>query len=335
MSSDLETTTSIITFVSALLSVLSGFAILWSYRQFPETQNYTRYLLVCLTVADISTAFGNFISTFRWFSIGITDGKTDAYCAAQSFITTTSTLSSFFWTTAIAIYLFCAVVLRINIAEKRRAQVLMTIIPVLVPVTITSVALAYDVLGEDDYNGSGPWCWIKQNASHQIMWKLVTGKAWEGTTYIITLVIYVLLKFFKWRENRRSNRQFRWSNTDPRLRDADSIFEISWLFLLVARIWGTLRFTLQTANISLGTGMSNAFLYMQCIGDSSQAFWNFLFFFTLDSELRTRACPGRCRSRRDRERDLNNRAFRTAEQAWQSLGPQNKHGREFKTTEQV
>ncbi|XP_033763349.1 G-protein coupled receptor 157-like [Pecten maximus] len=286
MASQLDLTTSAITCVSASLSVLSGLAILWSYRQFPQLQNFTRYLLVCLTVADIFTAYGNFISTFRWFSNGNNATKTDGFCIAQSFLTTTSTLSSFFWTTAIAVYLFSAVALRVNIAEKPGVKLSMTAIPIIVPVTITGVALGYGALGEDDYFGSGPWCWINRDVNNRLMWKVVTGKGWEIMTYILTLVIYILLKFFKWRESRRHNRQFSWSDTDLSLRDADEIFEISWLFLLVARIWGTLRFFLETFDVHPGDKLQNTLLCMQCIGDSSQAFWNFIFFFTLDPELR-------------------------------------------------
>ncbi|XP_060073764.1 G-protein coupled receptor 157-like [Ylistrum balloti] len=294
MSRDLRISTCTITCISGLLSVMSGLAILWAYRQVPQSRNYTRYLLVCLTVADIFTAFGNFISTFRFFGMEQSRPNNDAYCTAQSFITTTSSLSSFFWTTAIAIYLYYAVVLRINIAEKRSAQVLMTVIPILIPVTITGIALGYGVLGEDVSSGSGPWCWIRNDVNNQVMWKLVTGKAWEGMTYIITVVIYVLLKFFKWRKNRRSCRQFRWSNSHRCLQDSDNIFEISWLFLLLARIWGTMRFIFELAQIRLDPSVFNAFLYLQCIGDSSQAFWNFLFFYTFDPDMRQLVCPPRC-----------------------------------------
>ncbi|XP_033764217.1 G-protein coupled receptor 157-like isoform X4 [Pecten maximus] len=152
--------------------------------------------------------------------------------------------------------------------------------------TITSVALGYGALGEDDYSGSGPWCWINSDVNNRLMWKVVAGKGWEILTYIITLVIYILLKFFKWRENRRRHRFLRWSDADPNLRDADDIFEISWLFLLVARIWGTLRFILETADVHPGETIADILLYIQCFGDSSQAFWNFVFFFTLDPELR-------------------------------------------------
>ncbi|XP_021369687.1 G-protein coupled receptor 157-like isoform X2 [Mizuhopecten yessoensis] len=276
MSSNLATVTSIITCSSASVSILCGLAILWSYRQVPHIQNYTRYLLVCLTIADIFTVYGNLISTFRWFVIGNSKETNDAYCVAQSFITTTSTLSSFFWTTSIAIYLFSAVALRVNIAEKRTAKIAMTVIPIVIPVAITCVALGNDVLGEDKYSGSGPWCWIKGDVSNNLMWKLVTGKAWEMMTYMITLVISILLKFFKWRKNCQRHGRFRWSDSDTNIRDADDTFEISWLFLLIARIWGTLRFILQ------------------CFGDSSQAFWNFMLFFTLDAELREHVCQQIC-----------------------------------------
>ncbi|XP_033764215.1 G-protein coupled receptor 157-like isoform X2 [Pecten maximus] len=241
MASQLYLTTSAITCASASLSVLSGLAIIWSYRQFPQLQNFTRYLLVCLTVADIFTAYGNFISTFRWLSNGNIGTKNDGFCIVQSFITTTSALSSFFWTTTIAIYLYSAVALRANIAKKLGTRVLMTLIPIFVPVTITSVALGYGALGEDDYSGSGPWCWINSDVNNRLMWKVVAGKGWEILTYIITLVIYILLKFFKWRE---------------------------------------------TADVHPGETIADILLYIQCFGDSSQAFWNFVFFFTLDPELR-------------------------------------------------
>ncbi|OWF41447.1 G-protein coupled receptor 157-like [Mizuhopecten yessoensis] len=300
MSTNLATVTSIITCISASVSVISGLAILWSYRQVPHIQNYTRYLLLCLTIADIFTAYGNLISTVRWFIIGNDKEKNDTYCVAQSFITTTSTLSAFFWTTAIAIYIFSAIALRVNIAEKRTGKIMMSAIPILIPVTITVVALGSGVLGEDDYSGSGPWCWIKSDVSNNVMWKLVTGKAWEVMTYMVTLVLYILIKFSIWRENRRRGRYLRWSEADNRLRDEDAIFGISWLFLVIARIWGTLRFFKQVFDVQLPQRVADILLYLQCVGDSSQAFWNFLFFFTFDPTLRQHVCPTRCFSSGER-----------------------------------
>lgn len=281
-----STWSSVITGISAILSILSGLIIIWSYRQFPQIQNYTRYLLVCLTVADVATAFGNLSGTVRWIYLREIDARGDFYCTGQSLVTTTSSLCSFFYTTTIAIYLFAAVVSRVDLAKKRTLKFLMTCVPIVVPVAITGTALGYGVLGEDNYSGSGPWCWIRSSANQNLMWKLMTGKAWEILAYIVTLFIFVLLKFFTWRENRLLDRRRGWGYTTPNLRDADDIFGISWLFLLVARIWGTMRFILQTVEVTIPNTPSEILLYFQCFGDSSQAFFNFLFFFSMDPILR-------------------------------------------------
>jgi G protein-coupled receptor 157 len=99
-----------ITLVSTSMSLCGGFALLFTYSKIPSFQTPIRKLLVFLTIADIFTAFGYIIGTVNFLQLNNTQKKsTDPMCEAQSFITTYSSLSSFAWTSVIAIHLYALI----------------------------------------------------------------------------------------------------------------------------------------------------------------------------------------------------------------------------------
>jgi hypothetical protein len=71
------------------------------------------------------------------------------------------------------------------------------------PVLIVSLALGFDVLGEDLSYTSGGWCWITEcnrlPRATKLAWMLATGKFWEFATYIILIINYAMLKFVVWK----------------------------------------------------------------------------------------------------------------------------------------
>lgn len=67
------------------------------------------------------------------------------------------------------------------------------------PVGIVSMAWQEDVLGNDRDIYSSGWCWIRvqdrgENVQKNIMWMLITGKAWEVVVFVLVLIFYGLLK---------------------------------------------------------------------------------------------------------------------------------------------
>lgn len=96
-----------ITLISASLSLVGGLALLLTYVKIPDFRTSVHRLLVFLTISDILTAFGYIIGTVNFLTLDDDQRNvTDNMCIAQSFITTFSSLSSFAWTSIIAVHLY-------------------------------------------------------------------------------------------------------------------------------------------------------------------------------------------------------------------------------------
>ena len=91
--------------ISCSLSVIGATVIIATYFILPEIRNFTRKLVVCLTVADLLTALGYIVSAFG-IIINNDSGDDEKICKIQSTITTYSSLVSFFLTSIIAVYIF-------------------------------------------------------------------------------------------------------------------------------------------------------------------------------------------------------------------------------------
>lgn len=123
-----------ITLVSASMSLCGGFALLITYNKMPSFQTPVRKLLVFLTIADIFTAFGYIIGTINFFRLeNHKKNETDPMCEAQSFITTFSSLSSFAWTSVIAIHLYLLIRTQRDFERNSRLKFLYHIIGWILP----------------------------------------------------------------------------------------------------------------------------------------------------------------------------------------------------------
>ena len=122
-----------LTGTSSCLSIFGCLVIFITYLKLNNIRNFTRTLLLYLTIADILTAFGNLVATVRYTLVYEGDGNPNIHvlncsvkpqenstvlsiinlesdkqkvssiyegiCRYQSFVTTFSNLSSFLWTT--------------------------------------------------------------------------------------------------------------------------------------------------------------------------------------------------------------------------------------------
>lgn len=180
----------VLTSVSASLSMVGAIIIIATYIVWPEIRSSPRTILVYISIADFFTAFGNMFSVLKKSS--------DVSCEAQSFITTCSSLWSFFWTTFLAIYLYCSVARKKPVLAER-LLLFFTFFGWVIPLIITGIALGYEVLGDDDNYYSAGWCWIKtkgMSKTKQLLWMLFTGKAWEIATCILIAMFYTALKCY-------------------------------------------------------------------------------------------------------------------------------------------
>ena len=95
----------VLSITSCILSIVGGLVILFTYVILPEIQNFTRKLIVFLTLADLMTSSGILLSATNYISKR-SDSNTSWYvCRIQSTLTTYSSMVSFFFTSIIAIYL--------------------------------------------------------------------------------------------------------------------------------------------------------------------------------------------------------------------------------------
>lgn len=112
---DLTKTSAEITIVTSVFSLVGATLIFVSHCLVSELRRYeSRKLLLFLTVADFLTAVGNLLGALRyfWFQPPThldVDRPSDNLCLVQSFITTFSSMSSFFWTLVIAFHLLAIV----------------------------------------------------------------------------------------------------------------------------------------------------------------------------------------------------------------------------------
>ncbi|VDI42768.1 G protein-coupled receptor 157 [Mytilus galloprovincialis] len=284
----------VITTISSLLSILGGLVLIWSYYVVPSTRNTVRLMLIALTLADILTASGYLMATMRWYSIGLQntntcDSASDNFCKAQSFITTFSNIASFLWTSFIAIYLFICVWFSRVVDISGVMFTCVLVVAWGIPGIITTVALTMGVLGKNEsVTGiNGVWCWLAVTSidHNGILWMLLAGKDWKILTYLITAILYILLKG-KGFLNKIRRQQFIWSQISTGLRREDELFCLTWLVQYCLRIWGTARFILDIAKFN-NYKVETVFFFLQSYGDSAQAFWNFILFCVCDQSVRS------------------------------------------------
>lgn len=104
--------TSYLTVLSCSLSIFGTAVIILTFVKLPEVRNFTRKLLLALTLADLLTAMGNLMGITRYIVVQSMENgcellqKSDSVCIVQSFVTTFSSMVSFFWTTVIAVHIY-------------------------------------------------------------------------------------------------------------------------------------------------------------------------------------------------------------------------------------
>ncbi|KAH3824048.1 G-protein coupled receptor 157-like isoform X2 [Dreissena polymorpha] len=269
---------SVVSAVSCVLSMIGAVLIVMTYIFIPCIRNTTRKMVTCLTIADFLTPAG-YMAAIAYYNPHVTRSEWQTFCVVQSALTTYSSLVSFNLTVAIALYLFISIY-KVRMSDQRFITV-SNLVSWIVP------ALSDEMLGQVVDNkepiGTGPWCWIKWSQSTRkksLIYMFVAGKGWEILCYLLTASCYVLhkLQLFLYQRYRSL------AQDNPNLRPDDIKFLYIWIILLALRIWGTIRFFM-TSVLGLEKTVY-ALLYLQAIGDPSQAFFNFILFCIVDTEVR-------------------------------------------------
>ncbi|KAK3547237.1 hypothetical protein QTP86_017820 [Hemibagrus guttatus] len=177
----------VVVLLSCALSVLGSVLVMSTYALWPDLRTTPRQLLVFLSVADLLSAVSYSYGVYNVFKANTWD------CVTQGAFSTFSNTSSFFWTVAIAVYLYIFIVK----SSQRLADSLVLYFHLIswgVPLAITVAAVSLQKIGYDASEVSVGWCWISIEEDDHVLWMLLTGKIWELLAYVILPVLYILIK---------------------------------------------------------------------------------------------------------------------------------------------
>ena len=209
---------SIVAIISCTFSMLGSLLIVYTYVRWRDIRTGSRSIITFLAIADFVTAFGYVTGSINYILQYLEEPEQlqtcpvfQQVCQIQSFITTTSSLSSFAWTSTLAVYLYLIIVKsKMNLAY--RLMPLYHVIAWLGPLLITLPLLAIGNLGYSPYAASN-WCYIGEslpytNPKYQcghlnlrmVLLIFIAGKAWEIITYIVVILFYARIKWHIYRE---------------------------------------------------------------------------------------------------------------------------------------
>lgn len=201
------------TMVSSLASMLGATLIITSFILWPDIRTTARAILVFLAIADLISAVGYTFAAILFLTNNDDNNISPSLCTLQSFMTTAFPISSFLWTTSLAVYLFVSITLR----RARTAKKLMPLFHVVawgIPLLLCIPGSATMVLGTQtkvtaSTQGTVDWCWVSFNNSFgtdstikdatqrlvMLHWlELIFGKFWEIMACTIALILCIIVK---------------------------------------------------------------------------------------------------------------------------------------------
>lgn len=298
----------IISIFSCVLSCLGSLLIIFSYWRWKDIRTGSRSVITFLAIADFFTAFGyiigssNYIAYYGDYENTLRCAKFQEICEIQSYITTWSSLSSFAWTCALAIYLYFTVV-------RKRIALALKIIPFFhviawgVPIAICLPLLIRGKLGYSPFAVS-TWCFIgsamesSKLDAETIGLIFLAGKGFEIFTYILVVVLYIVIKCHIWKETREAKKDHVLSQTmAAAVQGVDRKLTFIPVMFILLRMWGTLQFfygLIISKHIQCGCVHKDLragfvfFGYMHAIGDGGQGWGNAILYIFASTKIRDR-----------------------------------------------
>lgn len=286
----------VVILTSCVLSFFGSLLIISTYVSWLDLRTTPRKLLVYLSVSDLLSALSYFYGVCQIF-------KSDSWdCIAQGAVSTFANTSSFFWTVAIAIYLYVFIVK----SSQRQADNLVLYFHLIswgVPFAITVAALSLHKIGYDASEVSVGWCWVNIQAEDHVLWMLLTGKIWEFIAYVTLPVLYILIKIHIYRAHAALSEYRPILTSNPVSHSLSSIADrkltlIPIIFIML-RVWSTVRFLLLLT--SSPAGHNPVLVTLHGIGNTFQGAANCIMFVLFTPSIRSRLialllCRGQDRS---------------------------------------
>nr|XP_012646924.1 probable G-protein coupled receptor 157 isoform X2 [Microcebus murinus] len=174
--------------LSCALSALGSGLLVATHALWPDLRTRARRLLLFLSLADLLSAASYFYGVLQDFAGPSWD------CVLQGALSTFANTSSFFWTVAIALYLYLSIVRTARGPRTDRLLWGFHVVSWGVPLAITVAAVALKKIGYDASDVSVGWCWIDLEAEDRILWMLLAGKLWEMLAYVTLPLLYLLVR---------------------------------------------------------------------------------------------------------------------------------------------
>ena len=197
----------ILAILSSSASVIGCLLIILTYVCWKDFRTTARSILVFISIADLFTASGYVAGSAVYLHYKVYDkmnathnhvgGNYDLTCAWQSFVTTSSSIASFFWTTILAFYLYMTIVYKMY-RFVRRLMPVIHLVSWGVPLVLCTVAMTQGWLGPASDDTSVSWCFIsyREPRGWHPTGQLLLGKGWEMVSYILVIFFYSATKIF-------------------------------------------------------------------------------------------------------------------------------------------
>ncbi|KAG7477548.1 hypothetical protein MATL_G00070890 [Megalops atlanticus] len=279
----------VVILISCALSFFGSILIICTYVVWTDLRTKPRKLLTYLSVADLLSAISYSYGVWRVFESNSWD------CILQGAISTFANTSSFFWTVAIAIYLYIFIVS----SNQRLADSLVLWFHIIswgIPLGITVAAVCLQKIGYDASEVSVGWCWVSIQAPDHVLWMLLTGKIWEFLAYLTLPILYVLIKKHIHRAHAALSeyRPILASSAVSQSRSsmADRKMTLIPVIFIALRIWSTLRFLLML--LDSPARQSPLLVTLHGIGNTFQGAANCIMFVLFTKPVRARLAAAVC-----------------------------------------
>ncbi|KAF6108961.1 G protein-coupled receptor 157 [Phyllostomus discolor] len=269
--------------LSCVLSALGSGLLVATHALWPDLRSRARRLLLFLSLADLLSAVSYFYGVLQDFSGPSWD------CVLQGALSTFANTSSFFWTVAIALYLYLSIVR----ATRGHGGLLLWAFHVVswgVPLTITVAAVILKKIGYDASDVSVGWCWIDLEAEDRVLWMLLTGKLWEMLAYVTLPVLYLLIRKHINRAHEALSEYRPILSEAHRLQHhssmADKKLVLIPVIFICLRVWSTVRFVLTLCGSP--AVQTPVLVVLHGIGNTFQGGANCIMFVLCTRAVRTR-----------------------------------------------
>ncbi|XP_042334816.1 G-protein coupled receptor 157 [Sceloporus undulatus] len=278
----------IVVLVSCALSFLGSGLLVGTHALWPELRTRPRQLLLYLSLADLLSAASYFYGVLKDFASSSWD------CVAQGAVSTFANTSSFFWTMAIALYLYLTIVQ--GSPSSTALLCFFHLVSWGVPLIITVTAVSLKKIGYDASDVSVGWCWIDISTEDHVLWMLLAGKMWEILAYVTLPIFYILIKKHINRAHAALSEYrpilSRTRTSQPRTSVADKKLILIPVLFIFLRIWSTIRFVLTLCG---SPAVQNPLLVvLHGIGNTFQGGANCIMFVLCTRVVRNKLLSSLC-----------------------------------------